>query len=56
MLIKDEDFTDALIKRYRELRGTFFSEEFLYDYIDSCTDYLGPAVERNFEKWGYTEI
>ncbi len=54
MLIKDEDFTDALIKRYRELRGTFFSEEFLYDYIDSCIDYLGPAVERNFEKWGYT--
>ena len=50
----DEDFTDALIKRYRELRGTFLSEEYLNDYIDSCIDYLGPAIERNFEKWGYT--
>ncbi len=54
MLIKDEDFTDLIIKRYRELRKTYLSEEYLYGYIDGCIEYLGDAVERNFGKWGYT--
>ena len=54
MLIKDEDFTDALIDRYRELRKTYFSEQYLNQYIDDTIDYLGDAVKRNYEVWGYT--
>lgn len=54
MLIKDEDFTDRIINRYRQLRKTYFSEEYLENYIDSCVEYLGPAVERNFSVWGHT--
>lgn len=54
MLTKDEDFTEQIIKRYRKLQNTVFSEEFLYAYIDDVVEYLGDAVDRNFEKWGYT--
>lgn len=54
MLMMDEDFTELIIKRYRELRKTYLSEEYLYGYIDGCNQYLGEAVGRNFSKWGYT--
>mgnify|MGYP004614456757 CR=1 FL=1 len=54
MLIKDEDFTDRIIKRYKQLRKTYFSEEYLNGYIDDCIEYLGDAIERNFRVWGYT--
>lgn len=54
MLFKDEEFTDALISRYRQLRESFFDLEYLCGYIDDVAAYLGPAVERNYEVWGYT--
>ncbi|MBQ9134370.1 MAG: CotH kinase family protein [Clostridia bacterium] len=54
MLIKDDDFTDTLIDRYYALRQTYFSEEYLDTYIDDTIAYLGDAIDRNFEKWGYT--
>lgn len=53
MLFKDEAFTQRCIERYRELRKTFLNEQYLYEYIDSVVEYLGPAIERNYEKWGY---
>lgn len=54
MMMKDEYFTDRIISRYRELRESLLSEEYLLQYVDETIEYLGPAVERNFEKWGYT--
>lgn len=54
MLCKDEHFTDRCIERYRELRKTYLSDEYLYNYIDEVADYLGDAVQRNYDKWGYT--
>lgn len=54
MLIRDEDFVEALIARYRQLRETWLSDEALMAYIDGTVEWLGPAVERNFEVWGYT--
>lgn len=54
MLFKDEDFTDALIDRYWELRKTYFDLDYLCGYIDDVADYLGPAVDRNYQVWGYT--
>ncbi len=54
MLFMDIDFTDRVIERYHELRKTVFSDEYLYKFIDDTVEYLGPAIDRNYEKWGYT--
>ena len=54
MLLKDEDFTDRLISRYYQLRKTYFDEDYLNSYIDDVIAYLGSAIDRNYEKWGYT--
>lgn len=54
MLTKDEDFIELLISRYYELRKTYFDEEYLMNYIDDVAAYLGDAIDRNYEVWGYT--
>lgn len=54
MLLKDRDFTDRIVKRYKELRKTYLSEEYLDGYIDDVRAYLGDAVQRNYERWKYT--
>ncbi len=51
MLFKDEHFTELVIKRYYELRKIYLSEEYLLNYIDEVVDYLGDAVDRNYEVW-----
>lgn len=53
-LVQDKDFTHAIAKRYRELRKDILSDEYLTDFIDDTIEYLGPAIERNYEKWGYS--
>ncbi len=52
MLLKDEYFTERVIARYKELRSTVLNDEYLYEYIDGVVNYLGPAIERNFIKYG----
>lgn len=54
MLSKDDSFTKLVIKRYRELRKTVLSETYLLDYIDKTVSWLGEAVDRNYEIWGYS--
>ena len=54
MLCRDEDFTEAIITRYKELRQSVLSEEYLMNYIDQTVSYLGPAIDRNYDKWGYS--
>ncbi len=54
MLMKDGDFTDSIIDRYYYLRQNYFSEEYLNQYIDDVVEYLGPAIERNYEVWNDT--
>lgn len=53
-LMTDEDFVDRVVARYRQLREGILSDEYLLNYIDETIDYLGPAVERNDEVWGYS--
>lgn len=53
-IIQDKDFTKAIIKRYGELRKTVLSEDYLNGFIDETIEWLGPAVDRNFERWGYS--
>ena len=54
MLIKDEHFVNRVIERYEQLRETYLSDEYLMNYIDETVEWLGPAIDRNFEVWGYT--
>ena len=54
MLTKDEDFIEKIIRRYGELRETCLNAEYLDQYVDDTIAYLGNAVTRNFDKWGYT--
>lgn len=53
-LMQDEDFVEAVIRRYRELREGVLSEEHLLAYEQAVEDWLGSAVERNFQVWGYS--
>lgn len=54
MLTKDEDFVEAVIKRYHNLREGWLGEEFLLNYIDETVAFLGDAILRNNEVWGYS--
>ena len=54
MLLKDPNFVDKIINRYHELRKTYLNEDYLLNYIDETVAYLGDAIDRNFEVWGYT--
>ena len=54
MLTKDENFTDRVIKRYKELRKDILSDKKVKEYIRDVEEYLGCAVDRNFQKWGYS--
>ena len=51
MLMKDSDFVGLVIDKYKALRETVFSDEYLEGYIDSALSYLGDAVERNNTRW-----
>ena len=53
-LMTDEDFVERVIRRYRQLRAGILSDEYLLGYIDDVIEYLGPAIERNDQVWGYS--
>lgn len=53
-LFKDDDFVDLVISKYKRLRETYLSDEYLFNYIDETVEYLGEAIERNYEVWGYS--
>lgn len=51
MLFRDEEFAERVIERYWELRRTVLSDEYLNRYIDETLEWLGPAIDRNTERW-----
>lgn len=51
MLLKEETFAEKVIQRYYELRESYFSDEYMTTYIDDTIKWLGPAVDRNNERW-----
>lgn len=53
-LMKDDVFVEAVIKRYKELRKNILSDAYLNNYLDQTIEYLGSAVDRNFQVWGYS--
>ena len=54
MLCRDEEFVELIISRYRELRKGILSDDAVKAYIQDVQNYLGPAIDRNFEVWGYS--
>ena len=42
---------ERLLDRYDELRASVLNETYLLNYIDETLAYLGPAVERNNQRW-----
>lgn len=54
MLTKDDDFNEHVIRRYNSLRKNVLSDENLEKFIDETIDYLGYAIDRNYQVWDYT--
>lgn len=54
MLYKDETFVDGVIARYKQLRLGVLSDAYIDSFIDKTIEYLGPAIDRNYEIWGYS--
>lgn len=52
-LLRDPEFIEALINRYAELRKSILSDESIRAYVEQTIDYLGPAIERDWARWGY---
>lgn len=52
-LLKDAEFTEKIIKRYKELRKDILNEENLIKYIDDTNEFLGPSVKRDISRWKY---
>lgn len=55
MLFKDEEFCELVIDRYRNLRQGVLSDESLLTMIDEVKEYLGPAIQREANRWGAIE-
>ena len=53
-MMKDKQFTQKVIERYRSLRKGVLSDEYLLEFIDETVEYLGDAIDRNYEVWGYS--
>lgn len=53
-LMTSEDFVEHVISRYRQLRKGILSDEYLMNYVDEVIAFLGPAIARNDEVWGYS--
>lgn len=52
-MMQDETFVKRVIARYRQLRKSFLSDDYLLGYIHGTEAWLGSAIERNFQVWGY---
>ncbi|WP_370832163.1 CotH kinase family protein [Clostridium sp.] len=50
-LMEDKSFSDEVIKRYKQLRTTYLSDNYLIEMIDKTVTLLGDATKRNFYKW-----
>ena len=50
-LMEDFSYRSAFISRWKELRVGFFRTDSIMAYLDNTINYLGEAVDRNFERW-----
>ena len=50
-LMMDINFVNKVVERYKELRKTYLSDEYLLNFIDETVEFLGDSTKRNFERW-----
>lgn len=50
-LLQDKKFVSKVLKRYKALRKTYLSDEYLLSIIDGAVSEIGPAANRNFLTW-----
>ena len=50
-LMQDPHFVQKCVIRYEELRESTLSEEYLLNYIEEASAYLGDAAIRNCDRW-----
>lgn len=50
-LMEDEGYRNKVYCRWTKFRESIYSDENIEAIIDSCINVLGPAVDRNFEKY-----
>ena len=53
-LMHDQEFVTGIVKRYRQLRKTVLSDEYLINYVQETESWLGSAIDRNWKVWGYS--
>lgn len=52
-MLRDPEFTLLIIERYQELRGSILSDEAIQTFLDETIEGLGPAIDREWARWGY---
>ena len=52
-LLHDRTFVEEVISQYRRLRKSVLSDEYLERMVDDTIAYLGDAIERNYEVYGF---
>lgn len=52
-LLQDPIFTEMIIERYAELRSSILSDASIRAFTESVIEYLGPAIDRDWARWGY---
>lgn len=52
-LMRSPEFVERVIARYQVLRRGVLSPEYLENYVLETHAWLGSAIERNYEMWGY---
>ncbi len=55
-ILKDPVFTAAVVERFAELRASILSDEAIEAFVEKTVAYLGPAIDRDWARWGYYYI
>lgn len=55
-IVQDDFFNNLAVERWTELRQSAFSEETIFNFIDSTTNYLEPSRIRNFQIWPILDV
>lgn len=53
-LMKSPRFVERVIERYHSLRKGVLSEQYIEKYTSDVITWLGSAIDRNYEVWGYS--
>ena len=53
-LMKDPEFVECVVNRYKQIRKYILSKQYLKKYISDTINWLGSSIKRNYSVWGYT--